>query len=162
MKMSELGLVEYFSMAEALGIIATMFIVLYFSRKQTQALSVDIETKVLNDLNEKMQALTKTAIERPELIKIISNVQMNWSAELGYAYDILNTFAFVFQMHQRKVLSDNEWTGWLRWMKSIFERGRIKEYWEINLEVERWFDPAFEEFINKELIPAIAKKIIVC
>jgi hypothetical protein len=37
MKMSELGLVEYFSMAEALGIIATMFIVLYFSRKQTQA-----------------------------------------------------------------------------------------------------------------------------
>jgi hypothetical protein len=158
MKMSELGLVEYFSMAEALGIIATMFIVLYFSRKQTQALSVDIETKVLNDLNEKMQALTKTAIERPELIKIISNVQMNWSAELGYAYDILNTFAFVFQMHQRKVLSDNEWTGWLRWMKSIFERGKIKEYWEINLEVERWFDPAFEEFINKELIPAVAKK----
>jgi hypothetical protein len=156
--MSELGLVEYFSMAEALGIIATMFIVLYFSRKQTQALSVDIETKVLNDLNEKMQALTKTAIERPELIKIISNVQMNWSAELGYAYDILNTFAFVFQMHQRKVLSDNEWAGWLRWMKSIFERGKIKEYWEINLEVERWFDPAFEEFINKELIPAVAKK----
>src|SRR6476469_8787370 len=158
MKMSELGLVEYFSMAEALGIIATMFIVLYFSRKQTQALSVDIETKVLNDLNEKMQALTKTAIERPELIKIVSNVQANWSAELGYAYDILNTFAFVFQMHQRKVLSDNEWRGWLRWMKSIFERGKIKEYWEINLEVERWFDPAFEEFVNKELIPVVAKK----
>jgi hypothetical protein len=158
MKMSELGLVEYFSMAEALGIIATMFIVLYFSRKQTQALSVDIETKVLNDLNEKMQALTKTAIERPELIKIVSNVQMNWSAEVGYTYDILNTFAFVFQMHQRKVLSDNEWTGWLRWMKSIFERGKIKEYWEINLELEKWFDPAFEEFINKELIPAVAKK----
>jgi len=158
MKMSELGLVEYFSMAEALGIIATMFIVLYFSRKQTQALSVDIETKVLNDLNEKMQALTTTAIERPELIKIISNDQTNWSAELGYTYDILNTFAFVFQMHQRKVLSDNEWRGWLRWMKSIFERGKIKEYWEINLEVERWFDPAFEEFINKELTPAATKK----
>ena len=156
--MSELGLVEYFSMAEALGIITTMLIVLYFSRKQTQALSVDIETKVLNDLNEKMQALTKTAIERPELIKIVSNVQANWSAELGYAYDILNTFAFVFQMHQRKVLSDNEWRGWLRWMKSIFERGKIKEYWEINLELEKWFDPAFEEFINKELIPAVAKK----
>jgi hypothetical protein len=158
MKMSELGLVEYFSMAEALGIIATMFIVLYFSRKQTQALSVDIETKVLNDLNEKMQALAKTAIERPELIKIVSNVQANWSAELGYTYDILTTFAFVFQMHQRKVLSDNEWRGWLRWMKSIFERGKIKEYWESNLEIEKWFDPAFEEFINKELIPAVAKK----
>ena len=156
--MSELGLVEYFSMAEALGIIATMLIVLYFSRKQTQALSVDIETKVLNDLDEKMQGLAQMAIERPELIKILSNVQSDWSAEIAFTYHILNTFAHVFHMRQRKVLSDNEWTGWLRWMKSIFERGKIKEYWEINLELEKWFDPAFEEFINKELTPAAANK----
>ena len=84
--MSELGLVEYFSMAEALGIIATMLIVLYFSRKQTQALSVDIETKVLNDLDEKMQGLAQMAIERPELIKILSNVQSDWSAEIAFTY----------------------------------------------------------------------------
>jgi hypothetical protein len=137
MKMSELGLVEYFSMAEALGIIATMLIVLYFSRKQTQALSVDIETKVLNDLNEKMQGLAQMAIERPELIKILSNVQSDWSAEIAFTYHILNTFAHVFHMRQRKVLSDNEWTGWLRWMKSAFEQGKIKEYWESNLEIEK-------------------------
>jgi len=158
MKMSELGLVEYFSMAEALGIIATMLIVLYFSRKQTQALSVDIETKVLNDLDEKMQGLAQMAIERPELIKILSNVQSDWSAEIAFTYHILNTFAHVFHMRQRKVLSDNEWTGWLRRMKSAFEQGKIKEYWESNLEVEKWFDPAFEEFINKELTPAATKK----
>ena len=156
--MSELGLVEYFSMAEALGIIATMLIVLYFSRKQTQALSVDIETKVLNDLDEKMQGLAQMAIERPELIKILSNVQSDWSAEIAFTYHILNTFAHVFHMRQRKVLSDNEWTGWLRLMKSAFEQGKIKEYWESNLEVEKWFDPAFEEFINKELTPAATKK----
>lgn len=156
--MSELGLVEYFSMAEALGIIATMLIVLYFSRKQTQALSVDIETKVLNDLDEKMQGLAQMAIERPELIKILSNVQSDWSAEIAFTYHILNTFAHVFHMRQRKVLSDNEWTGWLRWMKSAFEQGKIKEYWESNLEIEKWFDPAFEEFINKELTPVAAKK----
>ena len=156
--MSELGLVEYFSMAEALGIIATMLIVLYFSRKQTQALSVDIETKVLNDLDEKMQGLAQMAIERPELIKILSNVQSDWSAEIAFTYHILNTFAHVFHIRQRKVLSDNEWTGWLRWMKSAFEQGKIKEYWESNLEVEKWFDPAFEEFINKELTPAATKK----
>ena len=156
--MSEIGLVEYFSMAEALGIIATMLIVLYFSRKQTQALSVDIETKVLNDLDKKMQGLAQMAIERPELIKILSNVQSDWSAEIAFTYHILNTFAHVFHMRQRKVLSDNEWTGWLRWMKSAFEQGKIKEYWESNLEVEKWFDPAFEEFINKELTPAATKK----
>jgi hypothetical protein len=156
--MSELGLVEYFSMAEALGIITTMLIVLYFSRKQTQALSVDIETKVLNDLNEKMQGLAQMAIERPELIKVLSNVQSDWSAEIAFTYHILNTFAHVFHMRQRKVLSDNEWTGWLRWMKGAFEQGKIKEYWESNLEIEKWFDPAFEEFINKELTPVAAKK----
>jgi hypothetical protein len=52
--MAELGIAEYFGMAEALGIIATLFVVLYFSRKQMQSLSVDIETKVLSDLDEKM------------------------------------------------------------------------------------------------------------
>ena len=42
-------------------------------------------------------------------------------------------------------------------MKSAFEQGKIKEYWESNLE-EKWFDPAFKEFINKELTPVAAKK----
>jgi hypothetical protein len=56
--MSELGIVKYFGMAEALGIIATLSVVLYFSRKQMQSLSVDIETKVLSDLDEKMHVLT--------------------------------------------------------------------------------------------------------
>jgi hypothetical protein len=45
--MVELGIAEYFGMAETLGKIATMFVVLYFSRKQMQALSIDIETKIL-------------------------------------------------------------------------------------------------------------------
>jgi hypothetical protein len=52
--MAELGIAEYFGMAEALGIIATLFVVLHLSRKQMQSLSVDIETKVLSDLDEKM------------------------------------------------------------------------------------------------------------
>jgi hypothetical protein len=53
-------------------------------------------------------------------------------------------------MHQRKVVSDNEWIGWLRMMRSCFEQGKIREYWEGGLELEKWFDPAFEEFINNE------------
>jgi hypothetical protein len=44
--MAELALVDYFGIGEALGIIATLFVVLCFSRKQMQSLSVDIETKV--------------------------------------------------------------------------------------------------------------------
>jgi hypothetical protein len=157
MKMSELGLVEYFSMAEALGIIATMLIVLYFSRKQTQTLSIDIETKILNDLDEKLHEITQMGIERPELIKVVSNVQSNLVPEVAYTYHILYTFVHVFHMRQRKVLSDNDWTGWMRWMKSAFEQGTISEIWK-TIEVEKWFDPAFEEFINKELIPTVKNK----
>jgi len=37
--MSELDLAENFGMAEALGIVATLFAILYFSRKQMQSLS---------------------------------------------------------------------------------------------------------------------------
>jgi len=40
-------------------------------------------------------------------------------------------------------------------MKSTFEQGKIKEYWKSNLEIEKWFDPAVEEFINKELAPTV-------
>jgi hypothetical protein len=61
--MSELGLVEYFSMAEALGIITTLFVILYFSRKQMQSLSVDVQTKVLNDLDEKVRKMSYTSLK---------------------------------------------------------------------------------------------------
>jgi hypothetical protein len=49
--MVEIGIVEIIGMGGALGIIGTMFIVLYFSRKQAQGFTVDIETKILNDLD---------------------------------------------------------------------------------------------------------------
>jgi hypothetical protein len=44
-----------------------------------------------------------------------------------------------------------------RWMKSAFERGSISEIWK-DIEIEKWFDPAFQESIDKELDPAGAKK----
>jgi hypothetical protein len=107
--MSEIGLVEIFSMAEAIALIGTLFVILYFSRKQAQSLSVDIETKVLNDLAERMHAQVEILIGRPQLTKILSKVDEE-SPELAYAYDILFTFAHAFHMRQRKVLNDNEWT----------------------------------------------------
>jgi hypothetical protein len=67
--MVEVGIAEYFGIGEALGIIGTMFVVLYFSRKHTQSLSVDIETKVLSDLAQRMHALHQILINSPQLIK---------------------------------------------------------------------------------------------
>jgi len=71
-----------------------------------QRLTVDIETKVLNDLDERVQTLTKMTVDRPEFKK----------------------------------------------------KGKIIEYWKSDLELEKWFDPAFEEFINRELIPTVKNK----
>jgi hypothetical protein len=155
--MVEVGIAEYFGIGEALGIIGTMFIVLYFSRKQMQSLSIDIETKVLNDLDEKMHGLTQMAVEKPQLIRMVSNVESDLTEEIAFTYHLLHTFAHAYHMHQRKVVSDNEWTGWLRMMISCFEQGKIREYWESDLELEKWFDPAFQKFINKELAPLVRK-----
>ena len=129
--MVEIGLEQYFGMGEAIGIIATMFVVLYFSRKQMAALSVDIETKVLSDLDLRLHEITHLMIDRPELTRVVSKVESDWSSDVAYAYNILFTFAHVLHMRERNVLSDNEWTGWLRWMKSAFEQGMIKDIWKV-------------------------------
>jgi hypothetical protein len=97
-------------------------------------------------------------VERPELIRVISNTPSDYSSsDIPFAYHILYTLAHVFHMRQRGVVSDNEWNGWLRWMKSAFKQGTIAEIWQ-RVEVEKWFDPAFQEFINKELAPMDTKK----
>src|SRR5215207_1837445 len=73
--MVEVGIAEYFSIGEALGIIGTMFVVLYYSRKQAQGLSADIETKVLNDLDEKVRKMAEIIIEKPSMQKVIYKLE---------------------------------------------------------------------------------------
>jgi hypothetical protein len=136
--MTELGLVDYFVMGEAVGIVATFVMAFYYSRKQMQKLSVDIETKVLSDLDEKMNDLTHMAVEKPQLIRIVSNVESDLTEEIAYTYHLLHTFAHAYHMYQRKVVSDNEWTGGLRRIRTCFEQGKIREYWESDLELEKW------------------------
>jgi hypothetical protein len=156
--MAELGLVDYFVMGEAVGIVATLFVSFYYSRKQMQKLSVDIETKVLSDLDDKMHGLTQLAVEKPELIRIVSNVESDLTEEVAFTYHLLHTFAHAYHLHQRKVVSDNEWTGWLRTMRSCFEQGKIREYWKSDLELEKWFDPAFQDFIDNEVVRKTSPK----
>ena len=92
-----------------------------------QALSVHIETKILNDLDERIHGLTQMAVERPELIRVVNNVERDLSSDVADSYHILYTFAHAYHMHQRKVVSDNEWTGWLRRMRTCFEQGKIRD-----------------------------------
>jgi len=156
--MAELGLVDYFVMGEAVGIVATLLVSFYYSRKQMQKLSTDIETKVLSDLDDKSNELTRLAIEKPQLMKIFSDVDSDLTEEFAFTYHVLYTFAHAYHMYQRGVVSDNEWTGWLRRMRTCFEQGKIREYWEGDLELEKWFDPAFEDFINNEIVRKTSPK----
>ena len=128
--MAELALVDYFVMGEAIGIVPTLFVSFYFSRKQMQKLSIDIETKVLSDLDEKIHGLTQLAVEKPQLIRIVSNVESDLTEEIAFTYHLLHTFAHAYHMHQRKVVGDNEWTAWVCMMRSCFEQGKISEYWK--------------------------------
>ena len=149
--MVEVGIAEYFGMAEALGIIGTMFVVLYFSRKQMQSLSVDVQTKVLNDLDEKVRKMAEIIVEKPSMQKVIYKLE-NPSDELAFAYYILFICSHAYAMRQRKVLNDDDWTGWLQWMRNCFKYGTIGEQWK-QIHSERWLNPHFENFLNKEIIP---------
>jgi hypothetical protein len=66
--MAELPVSELISLAEALGIIGTLFVIFFFSRNEMRNLSVDIETKVLNDLDEKIHGMAEMLVHRPELV----------------------------------------------------------------------------------------------
>jgi hypothetical protein len=149
--MAELGLAEYFGIGEALGIMATFFVILYFSRKQMQSLSVDVQTKVLNDLDEKVRKMAEIIIEKPSMQKVIYKLEKP-SEELAFAYYILFICSHAYAMRQRKVLNDHEWTGWLQWMKNCFKYGTIGEQWK-QIQTERWLNPDFENFVNEEIMP---------
>jgi hypothetical protein len=98
-------------------------------------------------LDEKIHDLTQLAVEKPQLIRIVSNVESDLTEEIAFTYHLLHIFAHAYHMHQRKVVGDNEWTGWLRMMISCFEHGKIREYWESDLELEKWFDPHFKTLL---------------
>ena len=118
-----------------------------------QSLSVDIETKVLNDLDEKIHRMAEMLVSKPDLIKLLAKARESEPHEVVFAFYILYMCSHAFHMRQRRVLSDNEWAGWLRWMTTAFREGTIHEYWKERVEPEKWFDPAFQDFIDKEIIP---------
>ena len=39
--------------------------------------------------------------------------------------------------------------------KICFSTGTIFDIWKSYVELEKWFDPAFPEFINKEIVPTL-------
>ena len=155
--MTELNLVDYFIMGEAVGIVSTFIVSLYYSRKQMQKLSTDIESKILNDLADKMHNLAEMGIARPDLHEIFDRDAGAQTPKEAFAFYTLSVYAYALHMHQREILRKNEWNGWLRIIRTAFEEGTIGDYWKES-ELEKWFDPDFEDFINNEIVPKISPK----
>ncbi len=155
--MVEIGYLDILQIAQTIGIVGTLLITLYFSNRQIRGLSVDLETKVLSDLDEKVHRLEEHLLERPELASVINNVQ-SLSPDRVYAFDVLNVFSHAYDMHERKVLNENECFGWVHWMCTCFRLGTIKEYWK-QFQQNQWYDPTFEDFINKQVIAYVEREI---
>ncbi len=153
----DIGISDMLSIAQTIGIIGSLLIALFFSRREIRELSVDTETKVLSDLDEKVHRLEDHLWERPELAIVINNVP-TLSPEAVYAYDVLNVFSHAYDMHERKVLNDNEWFGWVQWMRTCFRLGTIKEHWK-QFQQSQWYDPSFDDFINKQVIAYVEREI---
>jgi hypothetical protein len=153
----DVGISDMLSIAQTVGIIGTLLIALFLSKREVRDLSIDIETKVLSDLDEKMHRLEEHLLERPELARVINNVR-SLSPEDVYAFDVLNVFSHAYDMRERKVLNDNEWFGWVEWMRNCFRLGTIKEHWN-RMQENHWYDATFEDFINKQVIAYVEREI---
>jgi Zinc-binding dehydrogenase len=155
----DVGVSDMLSIAQTVGIVGTLLIALFLSRREVRELSIDIETKVLSDLDEKVHRLEEHLLERPELARVINNVQ-SLSPDRVYAFDVLNVFSHAYDMHERKVLNENEWFGWVQWMRTCFRLGTIKEYWYC-VEGATWTYNAVERDARTPTQGGYSNKIVV-
>ena len=70
-----IGFSDMLSIAQKVGLVGTMVLTLIFSRKQIQSLSIQDQTRVLNDLDEKVRKMAEIIIEKPTMQKVIYKLE---------------------------------------------------------------------------------------
>lgn len=150
------GFNELLTLAQTIGIVGTMVITMYFSWKQNRSVAKDTETRVMNDLDEKMHRLGELFIGKPEMLRVVAAPSSVSNPEQVVSYYVSFMCSHAYHMRERKIISDNDWIGWLQWMKNAFAQGTIKRYW-ITLKIGNWFDPKFRDFIDNEIIMTSVK-----
>ena len=149
--MSGFGFSDALTLAQTIAIISALLVTLYFSRRQAQAFAVDLETRVLNDIDEKFHRIGEIFVESPELVRTIYRTDTVPGPEIPFSYYLVFFCSHIFHMRERKILGDNEWAGWLSWMRNAFQFGTIGEYWKTG-NVGAWIDPAFRKFVEEQLL----------
>jgi hypothetical protein len=125
--MVELGLADWLTLTQTAGIIGTMLMTLYFSKRQSQGLTDDVETRVLNFLDEKRYRISEVLIDRPDLISVVAGPTSDSKPEHVIAYMVAMVSAHAHHMRERKIISDYEWLGWLQWIRNDFAKARSEE-----------------------------------
>jgi hypothetical protein len=155
--MTGVDFAELLTLVQTVAIIVAIIIAVYFSRRQIQALSADLEARVLNDLDEKLHRIGEIFMEKPEFVRVINDVPPGggndgvFAPEAAFAYYVMFFCRHCFHMRQRGILSDNDWAGWLQWTKNAFQRGTLGKYWK-DAQMSAWVDPQFREFVEKEIL----------
>jgi len=155
--MADLGFSDWLSLAQTIGIAGSLLLTLYFARRQIQAMSVDVETRVLNDLDEKRHQISQLLLEQPGLISVVAGPTSGSKPEHVLAYMVAMVSAHAYHMRERKIISDNEWTGWEQWIRNDFAQGTVGKDW-VELNLGQWFDPSFRDFIDKEMLASTKVK----
>ena len=83
-----IGFSDMLSIAQTIGIVGTMVLTLFFSKKQIQSLSIDTQTRGINDLGEKYLKMIERVIEDPSIRRVIDN-EAEVSQEGAYSFYIL-------------------------------------------------------------------------
>lgn len=156
--MSDVDFSDLLTLVQTVAIIVAIVIAVYFSRRQIQALTTDLEARVANDLDEKLHRMGEIFIEKPEFIRVLNDFpstgpdDANFSPETAFAYYVMFFCAHAFHMRQRGLLSNNDWSGWLQWTRNAFRDGKLGKFWK-EYEMSAWVDPAFVKFVESEVLP---------
>jgi hypothetical protein len=113
-----IGFSDMLSITQTIGLVGTMVLTLVFSIKQIQSLSIHEQTRILNDLDEKVRKVAEVLIEKPSMQKVVYNKSEKPAEEIAFVYYILSVCSHAYAMRKGNVLNEEEWTGWLEWMKN--------------------------------------------
>src|SRR5918912_3951894 len=87
-----IGFSDILSIAQTIGIVGTMVLTLFFSKKHIQSLSTHQQTRVLNDLDEKVRKMAEIIIEKPTMQKVIYKLE----EDMQMRYQTPNQYKVVF------------------------------------------------------------------
>jgi len=139
---------DILSIAQTIGIIGSLVMMFYFSRREIRHMGREYQTQILSEITEKLHRIGEIIIDHPELAKVINQVD---PPEQVFAVYILSTYNQAYQMHKRKLLSDTIWAGWVQIIKNSFRDGTVKGYWK-KIDENCRFSNEFRDFINKKIL----------